>query len=109
MTPTPDFACLLIQARLGCRADRRARSPTPSFLSAPRHDPSARIAIPIVLDCACGMKLRLADELSDKRVRCPVCHATASVPAATPAPSALEDAPLIRIRCGCGKQFDVQA
>jgi thiol-disulfide isomerase/thioredoxin len=65
--------------------------------------------MPIVLDCACGMKLRLADDLAGKRVRCPVCHATASVPAATPAPAALEDAPLIRIRCGCGKQFDVQA
>src|SRR4051812_9511614 len=34
----------------------------------------------VSLECSCGQKLKLKDELAGKRVRCPVCKAVLEVP-----------------------------
>lgn len=48
----------------------------------------------IVLACACGKKLAVADTLRGKRVRCPHCSDAVQVPAAnTPLDSPLHDSP----------------
>jgi hypothetical protein len=36
--------------------------------------------MPVVIDCECGKKLRVADEQAGKRVRCPSCKGVVAVP-----------------------------
>ncbi len=47
--------------------------------------------MPIPLSCACGRTLRVKDELAGRRVKCPTCGETLTVP--TPEPAADEGEP----------------
>ncbi len=47
--------------------------------------------MPLVLECACGKKLKVRDELAGKKVKCPGCAKTLPVPASEPQ----EDAPFV--------------
>jgi hypothetical protein len=49
--------------------------------------------MPITFNCTCGKALRVKDELAGKRIRCPVCNATPTVPAAEPQFEVVEEEP----------------
>ena len=49
--------------------------------------------MPIVLNCTCGKMLRVADENTGKRVKCPACNAVIAPPAPEPHFQVMEDEP----------------
>ena len=46
--------------------------------------------MPITLTCSCGKSLRIADQHAGKPVKCPVCSAIQTAPAAAPAAASAE-------------------
>jgi peroxiredoxin/tRNA A-37 threonylcarbamoyl transferase component Bud32 len=65
--------------------------------------------MPILLQCSCGKKLRLADAHAGKRVRCPECGGVCDSPPAADPPPVEAPRPGIRVRCACGKTLEVRA
>jgi hypothetical protein len=53
--------------------------------------------------CQCGTKLRVKDELAGKKIKCPKCSKTFTLPAGQ---AALD---LISVSCKCGKSFQAKA
>ncbi|MFN6400591.1 MAG: hypothetical protein ACK449_11895 [Planctomycetota bacterium] len=53
--------------------------------------------------CQCGTKLRVKDELAGKKIKCPKCSETFTLPAGQAA------ADLISVSCKCGKSFQAKA
>lgn len=53
--------------------------------------------------CQCGTKLRVKDELAGKKIKCPKCSETCTLPAGQSAPD------LIGVSCKCGKSFQAKA
>ncbi len=47
--------------------------------------------MPIAFECSCGKSLQVKDEHAGRRVRCPACSETLSVPAPTPQFEVVED------------------
>src|SRR5438093_13532647 len=47
----------------------------------PTSQPEEAVAMAIHFACTCGKKLRVADDLEGKRVRCPSCKQAVAVPA----------------------------
>ena len=45
----------------------------------------------IAIECACGRKLKVKDEHTGKRIRCPECSGPVKVPAPEPEESFLDD------------------
>jgi hypothetical protein len=62
-----DRGCILPRRRDICEAGGRL--------------PFEEISVPILVACECGKTLRVKDELEGKRIRCPDCQSTLTVPA----------------------------
>jgi hypothetical protein len=60
-------------------------------------------AMAIEHTCQCGTKLRVKDELAGKKIKCPKCSETFTLPAGQAA------ADLISVSCKCGKSFQAKA
>lgn len=59
--------------------------------------------VPIDHVCNCGAKLRVKDELAGRKVKCPKCTMTTTIPFA----QATEE--IISVRCECGKSYQAKA
>lgn len=59
--------------------------------------------MPIDHVCPCGAKLRVKDELAGKKVKCPKCTLTITIPSMQSAEE------MISVRCECGKLYQVKA
>lgn len=45
----------------------------------------------IRVECACGRKLSIKDEMAGRRVKCPTCENVLTVPKASAKPKSIED------------------
>jgi len=60
-------------------------------------------AMAIELKCSCGAKLKVKQQLAGKKIKCPKCSATITVPAVQSVPDS------ISVSCKCGKSFQAKA
>jgi ribosomal protein S27E len=66
------------------------------------------IAMPLSIRCDCGKQLRVAEQHAGKRVKCPGCGRTVTVPDPE-ATTRTAVPPRIRFRCACGKAMQAKA
>jgi hypothetical protein len=67
----------------------------------------------ITISCSCGKPLRAPDQLAGRRVKCPACNRSLSIPGAaaasigvdapTPRPGQTLPRDIVHFRCACGK------
>jgi Protein of unknown function (DUF1559) len=65
--------------------------------------------VPIILNCDCGKKLQVGDDMAGRRAKCPACGTILAIAApVAAAPVAIAPA-TIRCVCQCGKTLQVRA
>lgn len=67
--------------------------------------------MPIPVTCSCGKRFAAPDNLAGKRVKCPACSQTLTIPqpaSSSTAPEAAAQPNAIRVRCECGKTLTVK-